>query len=785
MKIFRHHPKSGMLMVIVAGVLFFLTIVFTSLVSRVRHESAVTNRVSVNERLYQIASAVGRLAVRKLQKDFETRDPDFGQKIMNSAFSDQTGLLEEVDYTSRINSLDVTREIMERFTKEWGNHGNVKFKVSYIANLGDKFPFSAPIKGLENSPYERKGYIDILVRVTHLDIEKTCRIRKEFLLCRLLAPPFYRFTLFSHRGASPTTSRDENLINKVANQTFNKDDGKLDGSASDGRRPMICFNRLIRVKNKRENVEGLDFRFNRADNIVKDIDGAPSFVKSGWIYLGGEGPSMDSQKNKGNLILNILAGAHDDRLPKASFGEYFHFYFNQNSAGWLISKDWTEWFDQRIDNNNQGEASRLMVAFVDYGYYKGLWDIKFRNSKLFRDALYIYERHMEKSDIKKVVDVGNSMHLYGTPALCTPTLIFGKIKRRYLRTFAFYFSEISRVYPIPAFLSPNAEDNPFDDFITNIVPQWFKEIKGGSADDIFLNDFVSAFLTNINYTAFQVGLPENSPPLCGLDPEIRDWEPYNTALHNICDPGGPDRNWADVVPENGYIDESPDALCTDKFEFKAVDKEIHYKGPITEIKTDNSYLRDRVTFRIPGEAGKPTLLSQCEFFKTQFIIEEKKKKVVYLSQIIAFDGDLVIDIPLEIAKGGIILASGHITVKEPIINPYIGDDPPDNPDAFGYLTLVAEKGITITTGRGGLGELPQMHGFFVNVNGDNGKVSVNQPLHIIGGVASDDIEDLVKQGCVIEWGFEPEEFGGNKDMSTPDFYGLAMGPRDIEIITEE
>ncbi|EKD81347.1 MAG: hypothetical protein ACD_39C01851G0001, partial [uncultured bacterium] len=248
MRNFHKHAKRGMIMIIVAGVLFFLTIVFTSLVSRVRHESAVTNRVSVNERLYQIASAVGRLAVRKLQKDFETRDPDFGQKIVNAAFSNQTGLLAEVDYTSRVKSLDVTKEIMNRFKKEWGDRGEVDFTVSYIANLGDKFPFKAPLPGLENSPYERKGYIDILVRVTHLGIEKTCRIRKEFLLCRLLAPPFYRFTLFSHRGASPGTSHDETMIHKVANQTFNKDDGKLDTSISDGRRPMTCINRLVRKK---------------------------------------------------------------------------------------------------------------------------------------------------------------------------------------------------------------------------------------------------------------------------------------------------------------------------------------------------------------------------------------------------------------------------------------------------------------------------------------------------------------------------------------------------------
>ena len=775
MRWFSGHTKKGMVMVIVAGVLFFLTIVFTSLVSRVRHESAVTNRVSVNERLYQIASAVGRLAVRKLQKDFETRDPEFGQKIIDAAFSNQTGVLDEVNYTRPIKGLDVVKEIMNRFKKEWGERGEVDFKVSYIADLGDKFPFKSPMIGIENSPFERKGHIDIIVKVEHLGIEKTCRIRKEFMLCRLLAPPFYRFTLFSHRGASLSPHHNASIVNKIANQTFNKDDGKLDTSNSNCKRPLTCINRLVRKK--RERIEGLDFRFNRADNIVKNIDGAPSFVKSGWIYLGGRGPSKDSKGDDGNLILNVLAGAHDDLL-KSTFGEYFHFYFNPNSAGWLISKDWTEWFNTKIPGNSQGaDVSRLMISFVDYGYYSGVWDIRFREYPLFRPARRIYSTLNQDE-----VNAGNSMHLFGTPALCTPTLIFGKIKRRYLRTFAFYFSELSRVYPIPSYDGADPAGK-LDHFITTSIPNWFKEVNNGSADDIFLNDMISAFLTSIDYRTFQIGFPDSTPSLCGLDPEVRDWEPYLTALHNICDPGGPDRKWKDVVPRNGYIDDEPDALCESDYQF-IDDREIHYTGSIREIKPDRNYLIDRISYKIPSEDGKPILLSKCDFFRTHFITEERNKKVVYLNQIIAFDGDLIIDIPLEVAKGGIILASGHITVKEPIINPYTMETP-DNPDAFGFLTLIAEKGITISGGRSGIGELPQTHGFFISVNGDGGKVTVDKQLHIIGGVASDDIEDLVRQGCVIEWGFEPEEFGGSKDMSAPDFYGLAMGPRDMEIITEE
>jgi hypothetical protein len=80
-----HKNNKGMLMVLVVGALVFSMIIFMSLIDRVRQESSITNRVSNSEKLYQIASAVGRIAVRKLQKDFETRDPDFCQKIIDAA----------------------------------------------------------------------------------------------------------------------------------------------------------------------------------------------------------------------------------------------------------------------------------------------------------------------------------------------------------------------------------------------------------------------------------------------------------------------------------------------------------------------------------------------------------------------------------------------------------------------------------------------------------------------------------------------------------------------------
>jgi len=749
--------RRGMLMLLVVGALVFSMIIFISLVNRVRQESSITNRVSNSEKLYQMASAVGRIAVRKLQREFELPVSEFPKKIMDAAFNGQTGKMTEVDYSSVVEGLDVTKALKNLLENDGGD---IEFTVKYIVDLGEKYPFSAPINGMVNSPFERHGYIEVIVTASHQGLTKISRMRKEFLLTRLLAPPFYRFTLFSHKGAT----LDKNL----ANQTLVNDSGNLMQN-----RPLICLNRFI--QKRKADVEGFDFRFNRADNIVKTLDGKPSFVKSGWIYLGGRGNTTDTTGDSGNLVLNVNAGSSDDIL-KTKFGEYFHFYFNSKSAGWMISKDWTKWLDNNIPNNNiDADASKVMIALVDYGYYKGLWDIQFRNKSLFGTAVNIY-----KTRVNEDIDRGSSMHLFGTPALCTPTLVFGKIKRRYVRTYAFYFPECQRVYPLRSF----TQNLSYTDFICNEIPTWYRGVMGSNADENFIRDFYSLMTTELDVAKFQVGLPSNSPPLSGIDPKIVDYEPYLTGLKNICDPGGPDRSWSDVVPRNGYVDDGPEKLCKTDYQFNN-DKEIYYNGNIRQIIPPAGYLKDRMAYLIEGEGGRPTFLSKNEFFKKNFIVDDRGKKKLILNCIIGFKGDLIIDMPLQVEKGGIILCDGKVDIQQAITNNFLTGEAQSNADFFGYLTIVARRSINISAGRAGLGPLPQIHGFFVSVGDGAGRVSPANPLHIIGGVASDNIDDLVKKGCIIEWGFDPMELAGDNDFGQRNFYGLTMGPRDIEIISED
>ena len=160
-----------------------------------------------------------------------------------------------------------------------------------------------------------------------------------------------------------------------------------------------------------------------------------------------------------------------------------------------------------------------------------------------------------------------------------------------------------------------------------------------------------------------------------------------------------------------------------------------------------------------------------------------------LNQVLRIDGDLVIDEELTVAQGGIIISSGTITIKAPIINKVIEEGiKSTDPNNFGFLTLIARKGIKIEgyPGAGGDGLPPKLEAFLIagleKGSSELRQVECNQAVRIIGGVAADKIDDIVRSGCIVEWGMEPNE---STDYSKKDFYGITLGPRDIELYTAE
>ncbi len=765
--------KKGIMVIVLCAGLCFVLIIFVSLVERMRNEAAITNKVSINERLNQLASAVGRISIRKLQKDIELRDQKHGQKIIDLiTVKHATGAQPAEDFTDIIDDMKVIKQLKEEFKKKWGKQGELStFKVEYRMDLGTDKAFERPMSGCDDNNIERKGHIDMDVTVgIDYGVKRKYTIRKEFIFARLLAPPFYRFTLFSHNGA--------NIEDNIANSITYDDSGKV---TEGNKRPLICLNRIQTNDSKSE----VNF-LGGPENVVKNR-GSDSYIKNGWIYLGGNGTSKDMRGDSGKLILNIVPGIGDDDY-KSKFGEYFHFYYDKDSAGWLSINSWSDWLKNNVAGNSSGIVS---LVFVNYGLYQGLLDIQWGKSVI--DGYFLFKNkvaslYKDKTGMSGNLDCGSAIHLFGTPSHCTPTLVFGQVQRRYLRCFALYYSDLKKVFPLRVVTDTNKTGS-----LTSLwalysgqISVWYLLAKGG-ADQGALGDAVrTAFLNNFfegkQSQAFNIYY-NGTDNLCGIGPKITDEEPYMTGLQNIAAPKNPELSWKDSVKAPKYCKEKPDDLCVEDYNFTGNDEEIHYQGNIQDIIIEyDEYLKDRTSYTLGEDGGK--LSMKDDFIQKHFFTDDNKKEF-FLNQIIRVKGDLDIDEKLVVAKGGIIICDGEINISQPILNKYIEGASPDDPDSFGFLTLIAKKGINIKSTAGtNASPLPVIHGFFIAGcgPGTDSRVRCDKPMHIIGGVAADRIDNLVKDGAIIEWGNKP---GESTMLELKDYYGLTLGPRDIEIYTGE
>ena len=175
----RLSNKKGMLVLVLAAGLVFISIIFASIANRMRAEALITNRVSINERLNQFASAIGRLAIRKLQRDIELVDTEYGYgaKIVKTIVEDQQANTEIPleDYTRVLDDMAVVKDLKEPaeeikdlaqiFEKKYGSQGKIgTFKVEYKLNLGSA-GFTPSIDGVVKNKFERRGFVDMVVTV--------------------------------------------------------------------------------------------------------------------------------------------------------------------------------------------------------------------------------------------------------------------------------------------------------------------------------------------------------------------------------------------------------------------------------------------------------------------------------------------------------------------------------------------------------------------------------------------------------------------------------------------
>ena len=809
--------KKGMLVLALAAGLIFVAIIFAGITNRMRGEAFITNRVSVNERLSQLASAIGRYSIRKLEKYFRLRDQKFGAEIRKAFFMSSKSEIESelkrvseqatTDFTKRINSEEIVCNLKDDFKKRWGK--TIDVALEYKVVLEDDVNFGAPISGVVDNPYEHSGYISMIVTVNLKDsgVKRVYEVRKDFLFTRLLPVPFHRFTLFSHKGAE--------VKDKFANSiSYDYQGSVVQGQVDSNnkpKRPFVCLNRHINdtayCRDARHYAEKdkaeLCIKNNKE---VKDKGWKTSdaFVKNGWIYLGGQGEHCSTKKddNSGSLILNVVPGNADDGLD-TKFGEGYQFYWKQGNNGWLVFSDDTPW--QKFINNNGIKSSDVSLCYIRYGIYNGLTDLypfkQIKNSSgqlrfphltdyhLFKYVPEMYSDSVKNNSINDInnpadpaysikKNLGSSMHLFGASNTLTPTLIFGKVNRRYLLCFGLVIrADGNSTFPLRG--ADNTGPMSNTSLQTLFANDLYYRYRDAGLDTdgmgLFFSDFQKIFNSKSDPVVFYY-VGDSEVGNFGLGPQIVDKEPYMESLVHLSDPYNPDPQKA---AENNFFNK-PEDICVEDFVFTSKhSSESKYEGSIKDIKIDyDDYLKTRTTYTLPLDDKKTIKISEDQFFKDHFFDENGN---FVLNQIIRVECDLEIDKPLHVSRGGIIVCTGKITISDEVRNNYLHGNKED-PDCFGYVTFVAKNGIEIKKAFDAK-PLKLVEGIFIagcSMNGEEASVenSVGEPIRIIGGVVSDRIDNLVKTGCMVEWGFNPDE---STHFNESQFYGLNFGPRDKEI----
>ncbi|MBF0499392.1 MAG: hypothetical protein HQM09_04630 [Candidatus Riflebacteria bacterium] len=793
--------RSGVILLIVIGCLVFTMIVFASMIDRVRHESKMTARGSINEDLYQLASAIGRLTIRKLGNTIETMDGNGYKDIRNAIFNGTA--LTGVDFTSDITQLDVIENL-----KQKDRYKDLVLKVKYSINLDAPFKsgIDTDISGLTppSAQTERSGKIVVETSVTANRHTKTCKLTKVFYVVCLIPPPFHKFTLFATQGAA---SKQD-----IVNSLDNIDDG---GQVTDMKPnntwppypPLVLWNRYTPLLAGSD--KDINFTANQALDAWMDQQ---TPVKSGWIYLGGQGttprPGIESDRN---LVLNVCAG---DKSPIElnNFGEGFHYYYEANSSGWISSQEWLGWLNGKL-SATQNCAGRVMLTFVDYGFFSKMWKppsvISFNGIPLFSKAVKTWDTAFPAEGLK----YGSRLHLYGTPTKCTPTLVFGQVRRRFIRTFGFYFPEISKVYPIRAFAKGEWEDdstgNKFWPELKGYMDDKDKEKSGGVAkiykisgapEDALIGAMGNIMDNDLKYQAYLNGVdPSNG--LLRLIPYFYD-EPYCQGLANLCSPKDTQANFDKSLNVVSSTYGSADKLAKDDYAVPSGDTQLHYSGRLKDIKIPKNFLAQKTSYYIDND--KPEL-SKCQFLIDKGILVAGTPYKLLLNQIIRFKKPLIIDKAIDVVRGGIIICDDSIKISCTIRNPYLAPNsgapftpPYTDPNSFGFLTLITSKKIEIDNlapdpTKDAPLTYPELHAFLIAMNGASGQISTKGPLHIKGGVALDQLDqpkdfNLLQNGGIIEWGFDPkdiDDFNDPANPNYPNFFGLAMGPRDVEVVDEE
>ncbi len=772
--------KDGVIALVVVTVMAIIMILFASLMNRVRQESAFTNKISVNEAVYQSASSLGRFIAAKITKDLEYRNEPVGLKLSeaitgmaSSASSSPVNKTLDFSPLETIKNYKVVEEALRKISEE----ARMAVELEDVTlSLENVVSIDTPVcEGATRLPGELLGELVIDVKFKIGNVRKTYKTVKDFKYVCLIPYPYARFTLFAPNFAA---MKDDRINGVLVNASgWPQDPNK---------KPLLCLNK--RTENNPDDFNSVDDT--DSNNKVEDFD---KMIKNGWIYLGGApggqayGNLLDFEVDKDTNIkafaLNILP-YHGTELPRNSsnmnYGESFHFYYTSDSSGWIPEADWSDFFSS---NSVQGVSMR----FLKYGFFKDVFDSDFPYPRRRPDGtvsknkddypkVFIYDRipgryHESSSEPDFGISLqtegktqSSSILPFGTARLCTPTLVFGPVLRRYLIGYALHGIReggTNLVFPYPgtstlgelveamdAYLVLNESKSESEKkAITNAYKKisWYRDPSANYADFFKVNN----------------GLPSPSP-------RINHTEAYMYCFENLCAPLSPHKEFEEIVynfPGNAKLKPFTDSkklVGSDlaqtpifgDFNFSAVASEnyINYSGRLSEL--DNALPRglnfgDRVSYELkPPEGETDFNISKSYFFQKHFVIRKSKislfQKILqaisdaikaalnwlikittgkspetsddvvselYLNQVVKITlppgGKLIIDKPIFVRTGGIIdCGDGDIVIKAPILNEEISIDPTDIEPSNATsppkfpFLTLVGKNITIDTGKG-------------------------------------------------------------------------------------
>lgn len=372
--------RRGIVLYTLLGVLVVVSIFVFAIDTYTRKKLKQTQHLHERYTNMVLAQSVINYSVARLQEQLETADGKLLAFFSSSELTPGTSIPIE---------LPDLKKILEEFPK---TNADVSLEVSTIKQLKTKEDLNKT--GFD--PFEKTLTLNITALVAGQQSECTLREQRELKLVNLMPDILGKFTLYvKESGDSDSLNRFANHIDGYADSQF---------SLADSCRPVI-------LKNGGE----LDFAASEAD----DPD---SWRTRGFIYLGGS-----------EVNLNLTSGNFE------GYGELFHFYSLSQSPGipgyfdidspafFAVPPDFSKAWPQSL---NPGPPFAPRFAYFLKHVITGFYTTQDNGSDMSHDGrLGISFPANDKN--ARVAMRSSSLNLYGTSANPSPTLVLGKVNRRY------------------------------------------------------------------------------------------------------------------------------------------------------------------------------------------------------------------------------------------------------------------------------------------------------------------------------------------------------------------